>query len=210
MGSLLSNMGVVAEYAGDYDASHDFHERALALRRNLGDRWAIAVSQTNLGMIAVLREDFEEARAAFEEAMRLNREVGDAWMVAISHNNLGNANRGLGDYEAAREQYLDSLLAYRAYEDKWATAFLLEDVGVLAAMVDEQRTALTLVGAAGRMREEIGSPRGPALEADLDARLAVARAIVGDEAAEIIRAAGAELTFAESLERGVAFCAKTA
>ena len=42
MGSLLSNLGVVAEYRGDYELSREYHERALALReehrRPLGDR----------------------------------------------------------------------------------------------------------------------------------------------------------------------------
>ena len=41
-GGLLSNLGIVAEYDGDYDASGSFHERALAIltraRRPLGDR----------------------------------------------------------------------------------------------------------------------------------------------------------------------------
>ena len=161
MGGLLSNLGVVAEYDGDYEASRDFHERSLALRRELGDRWAIAVSLTNLGMIAVLQERYEEARGHFEEAMRLNREVGDSWMVAISHNNLGNAYRGLGEFEAARRDYAESLQAYRSYDDKWATAFLLEDVASLAALAGDGETALELTGAADTMREEIGSSSRP-------------------------------------------------
>ncbi len=206
MGSLLSNLGVVGEYDGDYDASRDFHERSLALRRELGDRWAIAVSLTNLGMIAVLQERHEEARAHFEEAMRLNREVGDTWMVAISHNNLGNAYRGLGDLEAASRGYSESLQAYRAYGDKWAIAFLLEDIAALAALADEHEQALALVGAADRMREEIGSPRGPALEAELDRRLQAAHEALGDAAARAIRAGGAGLGLEEALDAAQAFC----
>ena len=40
MASLQSNLGVVAEYEGDYDASRAHNERALELRRAIGDRWA--------------------------------------------------------------------------------------------------------------------------------------------------------------------------
>jgi predicted ATPase/class 3 adenylate cyclase len=206
MGSLLSNLGVVGEYDGDYEASREFHERSLVLRRDLGDRWAIAVSLTNLGMIAVLQERHEEARGHFEEAMRLNREVGDTWMVAISHNNLGNAYRGLGDFEAARRDYSESLQAYRAYGDKWAIAFLLEDIGALAALAGEHEHALELVGAADRMREEIGSPRGPALEAELDRRLQAAHEALGDEVAARIRTRGAGLGLEDALVVALAFC----
>jgi tetratricopeptide (TPR) repeat protein len=207
MSSLLSNLGVVAEYDGDYRASRGFHERALALRRELGDRWAIAVSLTNLGMIAVLQEQYEEARQEFDEAMRLNREVGDSWMVAISHNNLGNANRGLGNLDEARHQYAESLLAYRGYDDKWATAFLLEDVASLAAISGDFEPALELVGAADAMRQEIGSPRGPTLDAELDRRLEAARAALGVEFADVVRSRGATLGLYEALEAALAFCA---
>ena len=59
-----------------------FHERALALRTEIGDRGRIGISMNNLGMIAVLQKRYEEARDWFEQSMLLNREVGDTWMVA--------------------------------------------------------------------------------------------------------------------------------
>ena len=103
IGSLYSNLGVVAEYDGDYDAARALQRAgAGACAQSVGDRWGIGVSMTNLGMIATLQERYADADAHFEEAMRLNREVGDAWMVAIGHNNLGNAARGLGDRDRAR------------------------------------------------------------------------------------------------------------
>jgi predicted ATPase/class 3 adenylate cyclase len=194
MAGLLSNLGVVAEYRGDFRASREYHEQALALRSELDDRRAIAVSMTNLGTIAVLEHEYEDARAYFEDAMRLNREVGDAWMVAISDNNLGNATRGLGDFAAAQRHYADSLRAYREYDDKWALAFLVEDIGQLAAMCGDAEQAFELVGAADALREEIGTPRAPGLEEELERHLAPARSTLGDEAAAEARGRGQSLT----------------
>ena len=115
--------------------------------------------------------------------MRLNREVGDAWMVAIGHNNLGNATRGLGDLAAAREHYAAALAAYRDYDDRWAMAFLLEDMGILAARAGDATSAFEALGAASRMRDEIDAPRAPALEEELATALADARAALGEEGA---------------------------
>ena len=207
MAALLSNLGVVAEYRGAYDDSWAYHERALALRQEVGDRQAIGVSMTGLGAIAVLRHDNEEARRQFEGAMRLSREVGDAWMVAIGHNNLGNALRGLGDYDAARANYADSLRAYRDYDDRWALAFLLEDIGQLAALTGQAERAFELVGAADSLRAQIGAPRAPALEAELEAQLAPARASLDTEAREAAQLRGRELDASEAIERAAAFCA---
>ena len=206
MGGLLSNLGVVAEYQGDYDASWEYHEWALALRTELGDRRAIAVSLTNLGMIAVHRHDYAEAHARFDDAMRLNQEVGDAWMVAISHNNLGNAARGLGDHDAARVHYAESLRAYRDYDDKWALAFLLEDIGQLAVLLGEPRQALELVGAADRLRDEIGAPRSPGLEEQLETQLAGGADTLDSGAYEASRTRGRDLDSAAAIQLALAFC----
>ena len=74
--ALLSNLAVVAEYQGDYDEAGRLGEQALALRRELGDRWAIGVSQNNLGMLASLRGRPEEAKERFTESMALHTQVG--------------------------------------------------------------------------------------------------------------------------------------
>ena len=91
MAALLSNLAIIAEYEGDLDQARTLNVRALGLRLEVGNRWAIGVSQNNLGMIALLQADYADAVSRFTETMRLNREVGDQWMVAIAHNNLGNA-----------------------------------------------------------------------------------------------------------------------
>jgi class 3 adenylate cyclase/tetratricopeptide (TPR) repeat protein len=206
LASALSNLGVVAEYEGAYELSDSYHRQALAVRTELGDRWAIAVSRTNLGMIAVLQERYDDARRDFDEAMRLNREVGDSWMVAISHNNLGNANRGLGDFAAARYHYGESLRAHGEYGDQWALAFLLEDVAQLAALEGGAERAFELLGAADALREATGSPRGDALEQEIERRLRPARDLLGP-GADDARRRGAGLETVAALDLAVACCA---
>jgi tetratricopeptide (TPR) repeat protein len=206
MASVLSNLGIVAEYEGENGLARSFHERALELRSEVGDRWAIAVSLTNLGMIDLSEKRHEEARARFDEAMRLSAEAGDSWMVAISHNNLGTALRESGGLAAARDHYAASLHTYRDYDDRWATAFLLEDVALLAAATDEPETALELVGGADRLREEIGSPLAPSLREQLDERLADARARLGGPASGAALERGRELSLAAAVAAALRFC----
>ena len=208
MAAIHSNLGIVAEYGGDYGAAREYHEQALGLRAQLDDRRAIAVSMTNLGTIAVFEHEFEEARECFEDAMRLSREVGDAWMVANSDNNLGNATRELGDYDAAQRHYAESLRAYREYDDKWALAFLVEDVAQLAALCGDSERAFELVGAADSLREEIGSPRAPGQEEELERHLATARSTLGDSA-EAARARGQSLLLPETFAQALSACGAT-
>ncbi len=169
MAGLLSNLGVVAEYRGDYGAARDYHERSLELRTELDDRWAIGVSKTNLGTIAVLEHEYEEARECFEDAMRLNREVGDVVDGRDQRQQPGQCDARARRLRARRSShYAESLRAYRDYDDKWALAFLLEDIGQLAALCGEAERAFELVGAADALREEIGTPRAPGPEEELE------------------------------------------
>jgi len=204
LAALLSNLGIVEEYEGHYEASRAYHERALALRTELGDRWGIGVSQANLGMIASLQGRYEEARQRLEEGIRLNREVGDPWMLALCQNNLGNATRGLGDNAAARRHYGEAMRAYRERDDRWAIAFLLEDVGVLAARVGAHERGLRLLGAADAVRAEIGAPRPPALEDELEREFARSHRALG-EGAEPVRALGREAGFEAAVAAALDF-----
>jgi tetratricopeptide (TPR) repeat protein len=171
MGSLLSNLGIVAEYRGDYDASRSLHERALQLRTDIGDRRGIGNSTTNLGMIALLQKQFADARDWFHQSMLINREVGDAWMVALCDHNLANATRGLGDHDAARRHYAASLKAYRSYDDAWALVFLLEDVAILLAICGDVSAACELLGAADALRDGSDMPRAPSREQEIEREL---------------------------------------
>jgi class 3 adenylate cyclase/tetratricopeptide (TPR) repeat protein len=181
-GALLSNLGVMAEYEGDYERSRALHEEGLALRIEAGDKGAIAISQMNLGNVLLLLGNVEESRACQEESLRLRRETGDPWMIALGEHNLGILTRTEGDYDTTRELFAGALKTFRDHGDKWALAFILEDVAVLAVLVDEPAVALRLAGAGAAVREETGSPRGAADQEELDGQLAPAREALGARA----------------------------
>jgi class 3 adenylate cyclase/tetratricopeptide (TPR) repeat protein len=205
--ALLSNLGLMADWEGDHELGLGLHERALSLRRELGDRWAIAVSMTNIGMNAMYRKRAAEALEPFEEAMRLYREVGDLWSVALAHHNLANAARTLGDYPEARTQYAAGIRIYRDYGDRWALALLLEDVALLAALTGDPSRAFELIGSAESLRDELGSPRAPSLQAELDEQLAPARTQLGGSEAEAALAKGRTLTLDDGVAVALELCA---
>ena len=112
--------------------------------------------------------------------------------------------RGLGEHDAARRHYAASLRAYRDYDDAWAMAYLLEDIGLLAALSAEPERAFELVGAADTLRQEIGAPRAPALEQLLDAQLALGAERLSAERCDELRRRGQALGLDRAVEAALA------
>ena len=205
LAATLQNLGVAAEFRGDYAAARQYNQRALAIRQGRDDRWGVGTSSNNLAMIALHEERMDEARELGESAVGALREVGDAWMLAIARNTLGNAARAQGDRAAAAANYASALETYRELDDRWAMAYLFEDVAVFGAST-EPELAHELVGAADRLRQETGSPRGPALDAELARLLSPARTSIGDPAADAAVVRGRDRSLEEAAELAARLC----
>ena len=72
----------MARSQGDDAHAHSLFEVSLAIRQELGDKWAIGASLVNLGIEAGDAGDAARARALLEEGVALWRELGDRRGVA--------------------------------------------------------------------------------------------------------------------------------
>jgi tetratricopeptide (TPR) repeat protein len=205
MGALYSNLAIVAEYEGDYESSVALNKKGLELRVEAGDTVGIAISEMNLGVMLQRLGRMEEARARQEASLELRRQIGDPRMIALGEHNLGILLRELGDYDASRTLFASALRVQRDQRDTWALAFMLEDVAVLATLLDEPELALRLAGAAAALREATQSQHGVVTQQELDRQLAPAHEALGDRAEAAVRAGGA-LGLDEAVAEALAFC----
>ncbi len=201
--SIYGNLGIIARFRGDYASASDLHEESLSIRRELGDKLGIAHSLNNLGNVHLDQSDYEGANSRLEEALAIRREVGDKWAIANTLNNLGNVIRAQGDFETAQSLYNESLSINLELGDRWSLAYLLEDIGVLSAQRGEAHRAMRLIGAAEKLREEIGAPRSPAEVDKLEQLLAPARESLGDTALEASESAGRALSLDHAIAQAL-------
>ncbi|MCP4418809.1 MAG: tetratricopeptide repeat protein [Chloroflexi bacterium] len=169
--ALLSNLAIIARFQGVLAKSRQLNEQALEIRRQVGDRRTIANSLNNLGNLVRNLGDLAKARSYLEEALLLQREVGDRWAIANSLNNLGNVVRDAADFDTAFSFYNESLTINHEFGDRRAIAYLLEDMACLAAMQQQPKRALHLLGAAQALREAIGTPLSEVEQGQLNGRL---------------------------------------
>jgi len=161
IGQALSNAGLAHYQLGRFTTAHAHFAEALALRRELGDRSGVAWSLINLGDVAIARGQLNDARGRFEESLAILRELGDRSGRADAVASLGRVAEGRSDFASARRWYLESLSLRRDLGQRLAMPGLLEDLAGLAAFQHHQVRALTLAGAAARLRETLGAPQSP-------------------------------------------------
>ena len=130
--AALSNLGLVARNLGDYGAAKAYHEQALALDRQLGNRLGEAANLRGLGNVAEIQGDYAGAKAYHEQALALDRQLGNRLGEAADLGNLGLVARNLGDYAGAKAYHEQALALDRQLGNRLGEAADLGNLGLVA------------------------------------------------------------------------------
>ncbi|GGO70487.1 BTAD domain-containing putative transcriptional regulator [Nonomuraea cavernae] len=143
----LTTCGVafMLQDAGEPEEARAEFERALAIFRELGERWGITLVLAGLGDLAFEQGDHATAHALAEQTLQVSRELGSLPDMAESLCRGADAVSRMGDLAAARAGYLRAAeLSRRAGSgDTMAWAQLgLGEVAMLHGEVDQARACL--------------------------------------------------------------------
>ncbi|HET7483051.1 MAG TPA: tetratricopeptide repeat protein, partial [Actinomycetota bacterium] len=133
----LQGAGVLARSQGEFKRSQAMLEEAVAIRREQGDKDALAEALRNLGNICFDRGDIEATRQHYEESRELYREIGDEFGEASSLNNLGVLASYEEDWERAGRLYEQSLEYFRGRDDMQGIARGLMNLGEVRVMQED-------------------------------------------------------------------------
>jgi hypothetical protein len=114
-----------------------------------------------LGIIAMHAGDHAAARAHFQESVRAYADVGATFNVLLEKSNLAHMERRLGNDESALAYYGETIVAFREIGQLGAVAHQLECFGFIALAQGQPERALQLLGAAGALRQKVGTPMTP-------------------------------------------------
>ena len=95
---------------GEYQKAKEHHEKALAIRNEIGDREGEAVAYGNLGTVFSSLSEYHNAKLEYhEKALAIRIEIGDREGEAIDYGNLGIVFDSLGEYQKAKEYHEKAL-----------------------------------------------------------------------------------------------------
>jgi predicted ATPase/class 3 adenylate cyclase/Tfp pilus assembly protein PilF len=198
----LKSLGGLAWYQGDFARASELYNESLVLFRELEQLYNVGIVLNNLGVVATGQGAFAVAQSRLRESLALSRQLGDKQHIALAASNLGIVALRQGDYDAARSLFAESLALDRDLGDKRSISAELEEFGLLAAALRCPERAARLLGAAGALREAIGSPLTASTRAhlDYDRRLEDVRAALGSEAFAIRWSEGQAMTMEDVIQ----------
>lgn len=159
----LNAAGNIAWSQGDYTAARAWHETGLALRRELGDRAAVARSLHNLGIVAMHQGDYAAAQRLHAESLAIKRELGNTFGIANSLNELGILASAQNELNSATAYHTDSLALRRELGDTQGIAISLINLGALAVHQGRWDQARTQCAESLTFFREVGDKDGMAI-----------------------------------------------
>jgi tetratricopeptide (TPR) repeat protein len=200
LGWALVWLGAVARHQGEFPRAASALHEALAVGRDVADRRVTGWALYGLGITTRLQGNPIGARPLLEESLAVFRRAG--WTEHVTAQvigSLGSVAEDLGDDAEAAARFREALRVLGSAEDRHEIAGLLERFASLATKASQPARALRLIGAAARLREEIGSPVALIMRGPYDRTLDLARAQFAPDVADAELAAGRKMNVRESV-----------
>ena len=94
---------------GEYQNAKEYHEKALAIAIEIGDRRGEGTTYGNLGNVFYSLGECQNAKEYHEKALAIAIEIGDRRGEGTRYGNLGSMFASLDEYQNAKE-YLEKAL----------------------------------------------------------------------------------------------------
>ncbi|MFX1603217.1 MAG: tetratricopeptide repeat protein [Promethearchaeota archaeon] len=155
-GDYLLQAGIIQWYKGNLERSHEYHQRSLEIREQLGHRRGIADSLNNLALVYQSKGELDVAAEYHERSLRIREELGSKPDIASSYNNLGNIYTTKGEMYRALEYHERSLKIREDLGYKQGIAMSLLNVGSIMQKIGNLGQALEYYHRSLETYEELG------------------------------------------------------
>jgi predicted ATPase/DNA-binding SARP family transcriptional activator len=150
----LRCMRMLAEAEGEHEDSVSYARRAVAISRELDNRFYGATTLHEAGCVMYRLEEFSESNDLLTEALALFQLPGGRYGRAFCANNLAIAKLKLGDREGSAQLNRDALVLYMEDSEWDGMAWSLAGISDSAFGLEEAAIGMTLLGALQSIHRE--------------------------------------------------------
>ena len=160
--SAYGNLGVVFKSVGQYTKAEEYLQKALVIRKEIGDKRGEATDYGNLGTVFQSVGQYTKAEEYLQKALVIKKEIGDKRGEATDYGNLGTVFKSVGQYTKAEEYLQKALVIRKEIGDKQGEAADYGNLGTVFQSVGQYTKAEEYLQKALVIRKEIGDKQGEA------------------------------------------------
>ncbi|MHA2368664.1 MAG: tetratricopeptide repeat protein [Candidatus Hodarchaeales archaeon] len=127
--SFIHLRGRLCYFKSEGDQAMDYLQQGLALRQELGNKHAIAVSLRSIGVVHNFKGDVDQSFKCTQQALKLFQEVGDKYYMALCLTNIGVSFRAKAEYGNALKSCQQGLALSQELGNKIMIAYSLQWLG---------------------------------------------------------------------------------
>ncbi len=168
----LLEAGHLQAYRGQDHEARTFYEKCIAVARENGFSELLTQALSRIGAACMSLGDRVVARRYLEEAIDVARVVSKDGPTLLAANSLAELERLEGNIEAAKKLYEDGLRRERAQGDRLCTMIALNNLSMVAVVMNEPARAREMLLESLAISDELGSRRGRLVVMEVCAGLA--------------------------------------
>ncbi|MEO0376097.1 MAG: CHAT domain-containing protein, partial [Cyanobacteria bacterium P01_A01_bin.17] len=161
--SVVNNLGLAYQALGEYGKAIRFHQDALALERQIGDRRGEAKSMGNLGLCYKRLGKHQQALQFLQQALTIFRQIGYRQGEVDSLANLGDVYYVLRRTDDARSFHQQALELARKLGDQEGESASLNSLGLVYFSQGNYREAIRFHQQSLDISRKIGDRQGEAI-----------------------------------------------
>jgi len=190
--------------SGDPVGARAKYEESIALWRENGDPFGLAMPLNDLGRITSAQGDYAAACEFYRESGDLLRQVGNKWSLALVLMGLGYATLHLNDLTQACASFKEGLTIWRELGNRTGIIQCIAGFAGLAGMQHQPDRAAQLFGAAEALFKSIGFPLEGTTRIEFERNVAHACAQSDDEQWQAAWLKGRALTLDQAMALALA------
>lgn len=199
----LENLAILAGTKGDYGRARDLLEQTLAIDRRNGETRPVISTLNNLAIVLRRLGDLAGAERLYLEGTQLCRKANNLSSLSYTLHGLGEVNVERGDPQAGMAYYRESISLRYQLGDRPELAISLGAIGIARMYLGDAAEAARLFAASERLRQELGITPAASYQAEAEAKIGHARALLGEEAFARVWQEGWALSLAEAVALAV-------
>ena len=154
--NILKELGTINNLMSEPRKAIEFHEQALAIFSEIGDRRGECAALGNLGLDYSDLGDPRKAIEFYEQALKISQEIGDRRNEGIHLGNMGMDYSHLGKHRKTIKFYEQALAIFREIGYRRGEGTVLGNQGLAYSDLGEHRKAIEFYERALKISREIG------------------------------------------------------